>query len=70
MTSTDRKIQLYRTLITIGLVLAALSVAASLAVGTFIPMALWLPVGYAVLAWVIYSVIVSIWGRQDSAGQQ
>lgn len=67
--TTERRIRLYRTLIAIGLALVVLSVLASLLTGTFIPLAFWIPVGYGVLAFIIYRVIVEVWDRSKSGNR-
>ncbi len=69
MDPTERKIRLYRTLIKIGIALAVASLLYSLLFGASLPSVLWVPLAYAVVAWMIYIGIVQLWNRRQGPPQ-
>lgn len=70
MANSERQVKLYRTLIGVGIAVAIVSLFVALLVGTPIPMALWVPVSYAFLAWVVYRIVLEVWERAERGSER
>lgn len=62
--------KLYRTLISVGVAVAVVSILIALLIGLPMVMALWVPVSYAFLAWVAYRIALEVWERASAGSER
>lgn len=70
MTSPERQVKLYRTLIGGGIAFTITSFLVAFLIGAPVVMAIWVPVSYAILAWTVYRIVLQLWERGRGSSER